>query len=254
MTGQSAKFARWWTKQRRRVYWRLQPLLLRAPAVFGKLFGRPLAIYLKLTLRCNARCLHCDVWQHPSSVGDELTTQEWKDLICSARRWFGPAHMAITGGEALLKKDALELLELAVERGFLVEFLSNGYMLTDDLAERVIRIDPEIMAVSLDAMDPELYDRLRGREGYFERATAAIRSLVEHHRRLGANCQIIVKTVVMDPNLGELTRIVDWIEELGTAKVMFQPITQNYEQEMRQDWYEVPELNSLWIKDAAKAG
>ena len=229
-------------------------MLLRAPAMFGKLFGRPLSVYLKLTLRCNARCLHCDVWKNPSAVGDELTTQEWKDFIRSARRWLGPTHMAITGGEALLKKDALDLLELAVEEGFLVEFLSNGYVLTDDAVERIMTIDPEIMAISLDALDPALYDRLRGREGFFERATAAIRSLVEHHQRLDANCQIIVKTVVMEPNLGELTRIADWIQELGTAQVMFQPITQNYEQEMRRDWYDVPELNSLWIKDAAGAG
>ena len=241
-------------EQRRRLHWRLQPILLRAPAIVGKLFGRPLSVYLKLTLRCNARCLHCDVWKHPSAVGDELTTQEWKEFICSARRWLGPTHMAITGGEAMLKKDALDLLELAVEQGFLVEFLSNGYILTDEIAERIMKIDPEIMAVSLDALDAGLYDRLRGRAEFFERATNAIRLLVEQHRRLGAKCQIIIKSVVMEPNLDELTKIVDWIHELGTAKVMFQPITQNYEQEMNHDWYNVPELNSLWIKDAARAG
>lgn len=253
MAGHAPGLARWWLEQRRRLYWRLQPLLLRAPAALSRRLVRPTAIYCKLTLRCNARCLHCDVWQHPSDVQDELSTDEWKDIFRTLRRWLGPTNVAITGGEALLRRDALELLEFAVGQGFFVEFLSNGYTLTDDVAGRIMTIDPAIMAVSLDAMDPGLHDKLRGKEGFFERATAAIRSLVHHHNRLGARGQVMVKTVVMEPDLDELTKIVDWVAELGTAKVFFQAITQNYEQEMRHDWYEVPELNALWIKDVAKA-
>ncbi len=253
MSKRCGGISRRWLDLKSRAYWRLEPLLLRAPSVLGKRLSRPQSIYLKLTLGCNARCLHCDVWKHPSSVGEELSTREWKDLIRSLRRWPGPRHMALTGGEALVRRDALELLRFAVEQGFLVEFLSNGYSLTDEVAEEIIRIDPDVVAVSLDAMDPTLHDHLRGREGFFDRAAGAIRSLVHHHRRLGATSKIVVKTVIMDQNLDEMIRIVDWVEELGIARVIFQPILQNYEQKLRLDWYQVPELNDLWIKDTQKA-
>ncbi|MFH1732965.1 MAG: radical SAM protein [Planctomycetota bacterium] len=253
MAGHAPGLSRWWLEQRRRIYWRLQPLLLRAPAALTRRLVRPASIYCKLTLRCNARCRHCDVWKHPSDIQDELSTAEWKDIFSSLRRWLGPADICLTGGEVLLRRDALDLLEFTAGLGLRVQFLSNGYVLADDVAEKIIAANPDTAAVSLDAMDPRLYDELRGKEGFFKRAAAAIRSLVHHHNRLGARGRIIVKTVMMDPNLDELTKIVDWVAELGTAKVFFQAITQNYEQEMRHGWYEVPELNALWIKDVARA-
>ncbi len=253
MAERTLRLSRWWLEQRQRLYWRLQPLLLRMPTALSRRLIRPGSPYFKLTLRCNARCHHCDVWKHPSDVRDELSTDEWKDVFRTLRRWLGPVDICLTGGEALLCRNVLDLLEFAVGLGLRVQFLSNGYALTDDVAGKIIEIDPDTVAVSLDAMDPELYDELRGKEGFFERATAAIRSLVHHHNRLGARCRIVVKTVVMEPTLDELTKVVDWVAELGIAKVFFQAITQNYEQEMRHDWYDVPELNALWIKDVARA-
>ena len=252
MAKRRSKFSRWWMEQRRRFHWRLQPVLLRAPAALSRRLVRPKSLYFKLTLRCSARCHHCDIWQRTCDVGDELSTDEWKDVFRSLRAWLGPVDICLTGGEVLLRRDALELLEFTVGLGFRVQFLTNAYILTDEVAEKIITAEPDTVAVSLDATTPELYDELRGREGFFDRATGGIRSLVRHHGRLGSQCQVIVKTVIMDANLDELTRIVDWAEELGTANVFFQPITQNYGQEMRQDWYNVPELNALWIKDPSR--
>ncbi len=253
MAAPGFKVRQWWLDMSQRISWRLQPLLLRAPGMVGVRLARPESLFLKLTLRCSARCRHCDMWKHPSKVQEELSTEEWKSVIRSLRRWLGPRYLSLTGGEVLLRPDALELLQYAVGQGFRVELLTNGYAMTDELAGKIMAIGPGIVAISLDAMNAALYDRLRGREGFFERATAALRQLVHHHQRLGSSCQVVVKTVIMDPNLDELTKIVDWVAELGTARVMFQPITQNYEQEMRHDWYQVPELNELWVKDAHKA-
>jgi len=253
MSRSVGKLHRWWFDLKRRAYWRLQPLLTRAPAALGRRLSRPQSLYLKLTLRCSARCLHCDVWRHMSSVGDELSTDEWKDFLRSVRRWLGPTYVCLTGGEALLRRDALDLLRFSVDQGFSVQFLTNGYAVTDEIAEQIVAADPDIVAISLDAMDAALYDRLRGRTGFFERATAALQSLVAHHRRLGAKGRIIVKTVIMDPTLDEMIKVLDWVESLGTARVFFQPITQNYDQEPCRDWYENPDHDALWVKNSANA-
>jgi len=244
--------SRRWLDLKQGLYRRLQPLLLRLPAFLGRRLSRPQSAYIKLTLRCNARCLHCDVWKQASCIEEELSTEEWKQTLASIRRWLGPTHVCLTGGEVLLRPDALDLLACAVGQGHVVQFLTNGYAVTNAVAERIMGIDPDTVAVSLDAMDPELYDRLRGRAGFFERAAAAIRALVHHHQRLGAAGKIIVKTVLMEPTLDEMTKVLDWVEELGTAQVFYQPITQNYGEEPRVDWYQVPRLNALWVKDGEK--
>ncbi len=253
MAGQAARFSRWWVEQRRRLYWRALPLLLRAPSALSRRLVRPSSLYCKLTLRCNSRCRHCDMWQREHDVGEELSTDEWKDVFRSLRTWLGPVDVCLTGGEVLLRRDAVELLEFTIGLGFRVQFLTNAYVLTDEVAEKIIAAEPDTVAVSLDATTPELYDQLRGKDEFFDRATTGISSLVRHHERLGSRCKLIVKSVIMAPNLDELTGVVDWVEELGTAKVFFQPIAQNYGQEMRQDWYDVPELNALWIKDSSRA-
>lgn len=243
------RLARRWNELSRRLHWKLEPLLLRLPPFLSK----PQSVFIKLTLRCNARCRHCDIWQHPTRPEDELSTDEWKDVLALLRRWLGPSYVFLTGGEALIRRDALELLEFAVGLGFRVEFLSNGYVLTDDIAREIMRIGPSVMAVSLDAPTAKLYDEFRGREGFFERANAALASLVKYKKEFNSPTTIIVKTVVMEPNLGELTKVVEHVRALGTAQIVFQPITQNYEQPMRLDWYTDPALNALWPKDAAKA-
>ena len=69
----------------------------------GRLAGlcRPNSISFLITERCNARCVHCNIWTNRGRE-DSLTEAEWKVALADLRSWLGPVQVTLTGGEALL--------------------------------------------------------------------------------------------------------------------------------------------------------
>src|SRR5580693_203148 len=85
---------------------------------------RPASIILLLTERCNARCVHCDIWKNK---GGEATPSvgHWKQLLSDLASWLGPVHLALSGGEALLRPYTPELIAWGDRRGLLMELLTH---------------------------------------------------------------------------------------------------------------------------------
>ena len=50
---------------------------------------RPTSIAILLTERCNARCVHCDIWKNRGKE-DSPTVDQWKTTLRDLRRWLGP--------------------------------------------------------------------------------------------------------------------------------------------------------------------
>ena len=74
----------------------------------------PLHMTLELTAKCNFRCPYCYcVWhEYPALAKPELDTAGWKAVLdkCAAD---GVTDVLLTGGEALLRRDLLELVDYA---------------------------------------------------------------------------------------------------------------------------------------------
>ena len=77
---------------------------------------RPVSVLILLTERCNAKCVHCDIWKNRGRE-DSPTVEQWKQTLADIRRWLGPVHVVFTGGEALLKPYAIELIGYAHQLG-----------------------------------------------------------------------------------------------------------------------------------------
>jgi len=115
----------------------------------------PSTAVMELTYRCNHMCIYCSCpWEARGRgfrILDEMSTERWKGVIstlCS----LGVANLAFTGGETLLRPDALELLAYAagceVEHVKTVDerlesstgppklyLLSNALLVTDEVLE-----------------------------------------------------------------------------------------------------------------------
>lgn len=170
-----------------------------------------------------------------------------KKLYRELRSWLGPCWLVITGGEALLRKDATELAAYASSLGFEVEFLTNGYML-EEAAEGLAAAALGCVTISCDGSRRETLNMVRGREDFFERVMRGIESLVRC-RRGRKNFHIRLKTVVMKTNLAELSEIAMLADDWG-VEVFYQPIEQNYAQTYNADWYR---RSALWVDDSKKA-
>lgn len=221
----------------------LQKLSLRT----GCSFSKPLDPIILITNKCNARCVHCHSWKLKSQE-KEMTTMEWKLTLEEMRKWLGPVFITITGGEALLKKDAIEIVEYAVKLGFRVELLTNGFLMTLEKAKRLIESGVKRITISLDGSTSEIHDKARGKKGFFDKATKALQMLADERSLSGRDIEIWGKTVIMSHNVTDLSNILLLANKLSINGILFQSLLPVYYSEHRDDpeWYVD---NPLWVTD-----
>jgi MoaA/NifB/PqqE/SkfB family radical SAM enzyme len=171
----------------------------------------PMNLTLSLTYRCNSRCATCNVWR---CEAEELTLAEWDQVLRSLGR--APYWVTVSGGEPLLRKDAVEIIRLACGhcRPAILNIPTNGL-----LPERIVHSVGEVTAacprtrvvvnLSLDGWGED-HDRIRGVPGNFER-------VMETYRRLRAlkapNLTLGVHTVVSRFNVQAVPTLYTRVQE-----------------------------------------
>lgn len=208
---------------------------------------RPTSAALLLTERCNARCVHCDIWRNRGQE-DSPTVDEWKQLLSELRAWLGPVQVTVTGGEALLRSFAIDVVAHGVSIGLFMEVLTHGYWKDQSRIEAMAQTSPGRVTVSLDGLG-ETHSEIRGRPGFFEATATTLRTLqrVRAERRL--DFVIRLKTVLMSHNLDDACSLADYAQQ-GGMEVLYQPIEQNYNTVEDPVWFERSEN---WPRDTEKA-
>lgn len=134
---------------------------------------QPYSMVFVLTNRCNFRCDYCDV---PANAGKEMSTAEFREAIAELAA-AGMGRAAFGGGEALLRPDAVELIEYAKSQGCFTSLNSNGWTTEKHLDRLAGCLD--MLVVSLDGPD-DVHDVVRRKKGSY---TRVIRVIQEARRR-----------------------------------------------------------------------
>ncbi len=127
----------------------------------------PMAL-LAITHRCALRCEHCSEWDTLNRP-DALSVDDLRAIVAMLQAR-GAARVELTGGEPLLRLDAVEALVRGAAPGTDFWVLTSGAQLTEDAARRLADAGVTGVAVSLDHWDPARHDAFRGARGTFERA------------------------------------------------------------------------------------
>ncbi len=101
-------------------------------------------LYLETTRSCNLRCPHCMVGCNDERfvrkrACQELSFEEIVELLLKPGRELGVCELGFSGGEFLLREDAMDLVRVASLLGYDIRVLSNGLLVTSDLLERLKR-------------------------------------------------------------------------------------------------------------------
>lgn len=208
---------------------------------------RPTSIYLLLTQLCNARCVHCDIWKNRGR-DDSPAPDQWKTLLTDLRSWLGPVEVGLTGGEALLKPFAPELVAHASTIGLNAEVLTHGYWDDQSKIEKLALARPWRVTVSVDGLG-ETHTKIRGRQGFFEKTERTLDTLRRVRREQDLKFVIRLKTVIMQHNLDDVCRVAEYAKK-GGMESFFQPIEQNYNTPEDPRWFE---HSANWPRSTAKA-
>jgi len=127
----------------------------------------PYSITFLLTHRCNFQCDYCDI---PEAAGQEMSAEAFCAAIDELST-AGLSRASFSGGEALLRTDALSIIRHAKRRGLFTSLNTNGWLVErniDALAESL-----DMMVVSLDGPETS-HDLVRKKRGSYVRVLRAI--------------------------------------------------------------------------------
>jgi radical SAM protein with 4Fe4S-binding SPASM domain len=184
-------------------------------------FARPYVVSWNLTYRCNLACEHCylDAGAKPLVGTDnfadrsELGTEECFGVVDQLAAFAPEAVTILTGGEPLLRRDLLEIVRRAAERGLWVVVGTNGVRITENVGQRLAEAGARGLSLSLDAVDPDRHARFRMGRGAWTNTVQGAEIL----NRVGL--PFIVQTTAGSHNLDELEAIADFAHERLAAKV-----------------------------------
>jgi len=208
---------------------------------------RPTSIAILLTERCNARCVHCDIWKNRGHE-DSPTAEQWQEVLRDVRNWLGPVHVVLTGGESLLKNFTIDLVRYGSSIGLFIELLTHGYWKDQEKIKSLALAHPGRVTISLDGIG-ETHSVVRGRPGFFEKTERSIQTLRNARQEYNLNFGIRLKTVIMRQNLEAVCEVARFAQREG-LEVFYQPIEQNYNTVEDADWYK---HSDTWPKDAGRA-
>jgi len=178
--------------------------------VTPRLHVKPLVAELFLTDNCNLRCVSCACWRQNTKA--ELTTDEWKDVIRQLVE-LSIHRLNFTGGEPLIRKDAVELMRFARAAGARRMHLNtNAIRLNTETLDQILDAGVRGFNVSVDGPAADVHDGIRGKRGSFNSTVQHLRRLVEKRDDYGL--RIRMNFTVMRTNLQTLPKMARLAQEL----------------------------------------
>ncbi len=168
---------------------------------------RPSLVSWNLTRLCNLRCPHCYLSAGKKAT-DELTTTECLALLDEMQA-LGTEMVILTGGEPLLRKDIYQLARSASERGLWVVMGTNGVLVNDRVAQKMIECGVKGVGISIDSLDPDRHNSFRGGPNAWEHSVRALEVCKAN------GLEVLVQTTVMDMNRDEIPQLIEFARAKG---------------------------------------
>ncbi len=133
----------------------------------------PFMVSYSITRKCNLRCKHCYSDSVEEAAPDELSTEEAFRLIDDLSGW-GIGLLIIDGGEPLCREDLLDIVKYASSKGIRTTIGSNGTLIDEAMAKKMLDAGVMSVAISVDAADAQTHDTFRGIDGAFKQTFRGI--------------------------------------------------------------------------------
>ena len=167
----------------------------------------PICLTWEITYACNLQCVHC---LSSSGTRDprELSTAQAKAVLDELRD-LQVFYINIGGGEPMIRKDFFEILEHAETNDIGVKFSTNGTYITAENARRLAAMNYLDIQISLDGVDADTNDAVRGK-GSYATAIAAM-----NHLRDANFGQFKISVVVTRHNVDQLNQFKALADSYG---------------------------------------
>jgi radical SAM protein with 4Fe4S-binding SPASM domain len=207
----------------------------------------PKHLLIETTTRCNLRCKQCAhvIGKYTFADMDMETFHRIEPLFPTAEQ------VALYGhGETFLHKQFFEMLARVKKYNVFVYVTTNGTLVTEDVAERLVELQLDRLAFSLDAATPELFNEIR-RGADFNSVLNNIRALnmIKKRRRQDDKPILSIMYCAMQTNIQELPKLVRLADELNMTHGV--AVMNIYEYGLQgESLVEHPEIAAPYVNEA----
>ncbi|HET7586576.1 MAG TPA: adenosyl-hopene transferase HpnH [Gammaproteobacteria bacterium] len=203
----------------------------------------PLTLMLEPLFQCNLACPGCGKIDYESDILKQRMSVE--DALRAVDECGAPM-VSIPGGEPLIHKEIVEIVEGITARKKFVYLCTNAILLKQKL--HLFKPSPYLtFSVHLDG-DRERHDQSVDREGIFDKATEAIAAALEKGFRVTINCTLFDGE---DPK--RVADFFDYVTELGIEGIMISP-GYSYQHAPKQDAFLPRSKSKELFRDIFKHG
>lgn len=164
----------------------------------------PFAVTFETTYACNERCIHCYMDRNRPS----LSLSKIKRILDEIAA-MGCLFISFTGGEFFARRDALKIVEYASKLHFVIDILSNGTLITEDVANALARYPVRRVQVSLYGATSKTHETITRLPGSFEKTLTSVGFLIR------AGIKVEIAFPLMGINFHERYLVKNLAKSLG---------------------------------------
>ncbi len=173
----------------------------------------PVVLMLEPLFRCNLACAGCGKIDHPEEILNKRLTLE--ECLAAVDECGAPV-VSIPGGEPLIHKDIVKIVDGIVARKKFVYLCTNALLLKKRLND--FTPSPYLtFSIHLDGLR-ERHDASVCQQGVFDKAVEVAKLALERGFRVTANC-----TIFQGESAEEIAAFMDYCMELGVEGVTISP-------------------------------
>lgn len=142
----------------------------------------PYILWVEPTNHCNLECVMCPTVNTPKDRKGYMELGLFKKIIDDVHKYVFDINLFL-GGESLLHKDIAAMISYATDRGIKVCLHTNATMLTKKTAEDVLDAGLDMISISFDGYEKEVYESIRVKANFNKTLNNIISFLNEKKRR-----------------------------------------------------------------------
>ncbi|HLX96329.1 MAG TPA: radical SAM protein [Verrucomicrobiae bacterium] len=163
---------------------------------------------------CNAKCIMCSYGFLPAEVLGKLWKSPFTDNLMP--RVLNEIHelcgrgtlVSYMGGEPTTSRHLVDWIEQAGQLGLDFRFTTNGYIMDEEMARRLVTAGLFNIGISLESLDPGINETIRPFPDGTAKTLRCITLLLQERKRQNKHVSLNIKTVLTDINLESFLEIV----------------------------------------------
>lgn len=166
-----------------------------------------------ITPECQSKCTFCYASKFYKKDEKLLTLGEIESTWRQAKE-LGVFCSSLLGGEPLLHPQFFDIIKILEPKKHIITPVTNAIALTEEHIIELKRLGVFLIMISLNSLNPELNDELRGYKGHFEAVMKAIELCKKH------NLDVSLPVATSNLYLRETYEIIEFAKKINAVVVI----------------------------------